>query len=1676
MDEGFGTYNISISNVFDDADNDVLTYTVSSNNTSVIVPTLSGTTLTLSEAGVGNATITLTANDGNGGVVSDIFIVTVNTAANNPPTVINPIADLNLEEGFSTYNINIAFIFEDVDNDVLSYTVSSSNPAIVTTNISGLTLIISEVGVGNSTITLTANDGNGGMANDVFLVTVNAAPNNPPTVINPLPDLNLDEDFGTYNIDIANVFDDIDNDVLSFSVSSSNNSIITPSVSGTTLTLTEVGIGTITITLTAYDGNGGIANDIFLVTVNEINHPPTVINHLPYLNLDEGFSIYTIDISNVFDDEDGDILSYTVSSSNTSVIIPSLSGTTLTLTEAGVGSASITLTANDGNGGVANDIFIVAVNAVNHDPIVINPLPDLNLDEDFGTYFINISNVFDDEDNDVLSYTVSSSNTSVIIPSLSGNILTLTEAGIGNATIFLTANDGNGGVASDVFLVIVNDINHAPVVINPLPDLDLDEDFGTYNINISNVFNDADNDILSFSVTSSNNSIITASLSGNILTLTEAGIGNATITLTANDGNGGVTSDVFLVTVNDINHAPIVINPLPDLSLDENFSLYNIDISNVFNDEDNDVLSYSVTSSNNSIITPSLSGNILTLTETGVGIVSISLTANDGNGETATDIFLVTVNSINHAPTVINPLPDLDLDEDFGTYNIDIANVFDDEDGDALSYAVSSSNTSVIIASLSGTTLTLTGTGVGNIAITLIANDGNGGVASDIFLVTVNPLNHAPTVVNPLPDLDLDEDFGTYNIDISNVFDDEDGDALSYTVSSSSAAVVTVSLSGTTLIITESGIGTAIITLTASDGNGGVTNDTFIVTVNAVNHIPTVANPLPDLNLNEDFGTYNIDIANVFVDPDNDVLSYTVSSSNTSVISPSLSGNTLILSESGVGNATITLTANDGNGGTANDIFVVTVNAVNHAPIVINPLPDLDLDEDFGTYNIDIANVFDDQDNDVLSYAVISSNTTVISPSLSGTTLILSESGIGNATITLTANDGNGGVAYDEFIVTVNDINHAPIVINPLPDLELDEDFGTYNIDIANVFNDIDNDVLSYTVNSNNTTVVTTSISGVTLVLSEIGIGNATITLTANDGNGGEVNDIFMVTVNAINHAPIVVNPLPDLDLDEGFVTYNIDIVDVFEDADNDVLSYTVNSNNSSVIESSLSGTTLTITEVGIGSATVTLIANDGNGGVVSDEFLVGVNATANNVPTVINPLPDLILDEGFTIYTIDISNVFDDADGDILTYSVSSNIPTIITAALSGTTLTLTETGIGAATITLSADDGNGGVISDVFLVIVNAAPNNAPVVINPIPDYLLDEDFGTYNIDISDVFEDADGDILNYTVTSSNNAVITPTVSGTTLVLYENGIGSATITLTADDGNGGTASDDFIVTINAVNHAPIVINPIPDIDLSESFGTYEINISNVFSDADGDILNYSVESGNNSIVVATISGTTLTLTEAGLGSTTITLTADDGNGGTANDIFLVTINTSDNNAPVVINPLPDLELVENFSIYEINISNVFNDEDEDYLNYSVSSNNTSVIIPSLSEDILTLGEAGIGLATITLTVDDGNGGVASDIFDVAVEELVFVMDEPTQNPIKVYPNPSTGIINISIKDYEGDFDILVYDISGKKIIEKQFEDTKQGIIDLSNTERGLYFVRISAKDINLVKKIILE
>ncbi len=104
----------------------------------------------------------------------------------------------------------------------------------------------------------------------------------------------------------------------------------------------------------------------------------------------------------------------------------------------------------------------------------------------------------------------------------------------------------------------------------------------------------------------------------------------------------------------------------------------------------------------------------------------------------------------------------------------------------------------------------------------------------------------------------------------------------------------------------------------------------------------------------------------------------------------------------------------------------------------------------------------------------------------------------------------------------------------------------------------------------------------------------------------GQLFNVFQAGASATNRPPFVDNAIPNQSLVVGS-SFVRDLSVVFSDPDGDPLNYSVNSSAPSVAETSLSLSTLTVSALTIGNATINLSASDGRGGSVQAGFSVNV-------------------------------------------------------------------------------------------------------------------------------------------------------------------------------------------------------------------------------------------------------------------------------------------------------------------------------------------------------------------------------------------------------------------------------------------------------------------------------------
>ncbi|WP_345683058.1 tandem-95 repeat protein [Novipirellula caenicola] len=276
--------------------------------------------------------------------------------------------------------------------------------------------------------------------------------------------------------------------------------------------------------------------------------------------------------------------------------------------------------------------------------------------------------------------------------------------------------DSEGASSSALVIINVGGQNDAPQFIGingnaNETSLTFDEskdDARTVQFDLSTWFSDPENDEISYTVTSSNSSIVAARVLADtlILDLPPYAFGNATLSITAVDTSGATVVTQIPVTVNDTPDPPTLVGTFNPLSGVED-QLVTANLSTVFADPDGEPLNYSVARIGN-ITNPTtaqiaqhplvqsvsfVNGEMqIQLKPNQSGSVELEVAATDGSFRIS-DAFTLTVTATPDAPVarndgynvpvgtqlqVLNPAEGLlgnDVDADGDTLSIDLNSV-----------------------------------------------------------------------------------------------------------------------------------------------------------------------------------------------------------------------------------------------------------------------------------------------------------------------------------------------------------------------------------------------------------------------------------------------------------------------------------------------------------------------------------------------------------------------------------------------------------------------------------------------------------------------------------------------------------------------------------------------------------------------------------------------------------------------------------------------------------------------------------------------------------------------------------------------------------------------------------------------------------------------------------------
>jgi hypothetical protein len=1065
---------------------------------------------------------------------------------------------------------------------------------------------------------------------------------------------------------------------------------------------------------------------------------------------------------------------------------------------------SFTYEAEDAEGNTDTAGVTIIVAPVNDQPEITGQDP-ISTPEDTAVTIVVGDLVIDDPDNDfpgdfTLSVQDGANYTRV------GNTITpvLNYTDPLTVPVTVTDNSGAGNAQSPVFDLTVTIIpqNDTPVLVSPIGDRTATED-QLLNLNVSGNFSDPDDDPLTFGATGLPPGF--AITSGGLIfgTADDADVGSYSVTVTAEDPDEAAASDNFTLTVLNINDQPVITGQDPVSTLED--TPVTVLLTNLFVSDPDNAFPADFTLTVQDGANYTRIGNTITPVQDFTDPLSVPLTVSDNSGEAnaQSEVFnlTVTITPQNDPPFLVAPIGDRQFLED-SPVNADFSGFFDDPDGDTLSFSATGLPAGLSISPAGLVTGTATQDDVGVYNVTVTATDPSNASASDSLQLEIVNVNDAPVVLAPIGNQQTPED-SPFSLNVAGNFDDEDGDALSFSASGLPPSL-TISQAGLiTGTPTQADVGVYSVTVTATDPSDASVDAPFSLEVTNVNDQPVITGQA-SLVTPEDT-PLTIQLTDLVVeDPDNvypDDFTLTVFNGSNYTVS----GTTITPAAEFSGQLDVPVRVNDGAANSPVFILAVTVTAQNDAPVIVGQNPDpLVVDED-QPLTIVIDNLLvEDPDNDFpddFTLAVLPGDDYSI---VSGTTIQPAPDFAGALAVDVTTSDGDATSPIFSLAVSVTPVNDPPLIVGQNV-LQTDEETAlTITIDdlIVDDPDDPPENLTLEVLDGENYARVGNTI---TPALDFVGA----LAVPAQVSDGQSTSDIFVLTVSvaSVDDRPVIVDQLPLSTPEE--TPLEITLADlIVSDPDSlypdDFTLAVFPGPNYSV-----SDTTITPDDGFNGELTVTIIVNDGV--VDSEPFDLLVTVTPVNDPPVIIGQQPLSTAEDTPI-TLTVNDLIIEDSDNVFPTDFTLTVQTGANYTVAGTTVTPVPDYLGELNVTVTVSDGLD--TSAPFVVDITVTPvNDAPVVVAPIPDQNSFED-EFFTLDVSGFFSDADpGDTLEFSASglpASGNLSIdpqtgviagTPELEDTRDVAYN-------VTVTATDGAGAFASDTFGLFVFAKDRADVALS----------------------------------------------------------------------------------------------------------------------------------------------------------------------------------------------------------------------------------------------------------------------------
>ena len=856
--------------------------------------------------------IVVTASDGPNRTNQPVTITVTNVNDNTPS--FTSADSVNVAENQRVDSVVYRAVATDADGDPLSYSLSGTDAARFTIDpATGAVRFTASPDFenpgdagGNNVydITVTASDGDNSTNHDVAIRVTNVNDNTPS--FTSATSVSVTENQPVDSVVYRAMATDADGDALSYSLSGTDAArfTINPATGAVRFTASPDfenpgdagGNNVYDITVTASDGDNSTNHDVTIRVTNVNDNTPSFTS-ADSVNVAENQTVDSVVYRAMAADGDGDPLSYSLSGTDATrfTIDPATGAVRFTASpdfenpdDAGGNNVyDITVTASDGDNSTNHDVAIRVTN-VNDNTPSFTSADSVSVTENQPVDSVVYRATATDADGDALSYSLSGTDAArfTINPATGAVRFTASpdfenpgDAGRDNVyDIVVTASDGDNSTNHDVAIRVTN-VNDNTPSFTSAASASVAENRTADSVVYRAMAADGDGDPLSYSLSGTDAARFTIDPStGAVRFIAPPDVENPgdadrdnvyDIVVTAFDGSNR-TNQPVAITVTDVNDNTPSFTSATSVSVAENQPVDSVVYRATATDADGDTLSYSLSGTDAARFTINPATGAVRFTASPDfenpgdadrdNVYDIVVTASDGDNSTNRDV-AITVTDVNDNTPSFTSADSVSVAENQTVDSVVYRAMATDGDGDDLTYSLSGTdaarftidpNTGEVRFIAPPDAENPDDAGGDNIYnITVTASDGDNSTDHDVAITVTNVNDNIPSFTSPDSASVAENQTSAYTA----MATDGDGDALTYGLSGTDAALFTIN--GNTGVVSfrvapdfempgdANGDNDYNIIVTASDGDNTTPHDVVITVTDEdeVGNAPAFTSP-----------------------------------------------------------------------------------------------------------------------------------------------------------------------------------------------------------------------------------------------------------------------------------------------------------------------------------------------------------------------------------------------------------------------------------------------------------------------------------------------------------------------------------------------------------------------------------------------------------------------------------------------------------------------------------------------------------------------------------------------------------------------------------------------------------------------------------------------------------------